>query len=255
MIEGAGVVIEGAAGIRDAYRDEATVKAYIEERFRQPLGALLHHRQARALRRLIRRFRPERVLEIAPGPGRLTTELAPILSRPGTVVDASLQMLGAARSRLQSVTQTPWRYVGGDAFTLPFRSEFDLVYVFRLIRHFEAAERARIYTEIARILRPGGQLVFDAVNEKVSAPIRARAQPGEYRHYDALLRPELIRAEVEAAGLELVALEGVQRRYRALATIQVLAAPRSRVLARTAMEVVDRLGGEPLEWIVTCRRA
>jgi hypothetical protein len=36
---------------------------------------------------------------------------------------------------------------------------------------------------------------------------------------------------------------------------QVYVAPRSRALARGAMELLDRLGGPPLEWIVTCRRA
>jgi hypothetical protein len=113
-----------------------------------------------------------------------------------------------------------------------------------------------LYGQAARLLRPGGVLVFDAVNEVVSAPIRAAARPGEYEHYDALLRPDALRAELKAAGFETLSLRGVQHRYSLLSQLQVLVAPRSRGIARAAMEIVDRAGGgEPLEWIVTCRRA
>ena len=93
------------------------------------------------------------------------------------------------------------------------------------------------------------------MNEVVSAPIRSCRRPGEYQHFDALLRPEMIRAELKSAGFQVVSLKGVQHRYSMLARLQVLIAPRSRVIARTAMELINRLaGGEPLEWIVTCRR-
>lgn len=254
MIHGTAELIRGTAELRDAYRDERVVQSYVAERFVQPLGALLHHRQVRALRRVIARHRPQRVLEIAPGPARLTAALAADLPRGAMVVDASLPMLRAARERLDS-TGDGFRFISGDAFFLPFRPGFDLIYMFRLIRHFDPVDRARLYREVARLLRPGGLLVFDAINEVVSAPLRAAARPGECRHYDALLRPDIIRDELAAARLELTALDGVQYRYGLLSALQTLVAPRSRTLARAAMEVVERSGGEPLEWVVTCRRA
>lgn len=248
-------MIQGIADIRRAYSDREVARTYIEQRFREPLGALLHARQAAALTRLITARNLRKVLEIAPGPARLTTEVAGVLRGRGVVVEASAAMLHEARRRVQPKPPGRWHYINGDAFQLPFRAEFDLVYVFRLIRHFEAADRARLYAQIARVLRAGGLLAFDAVNEVVSAPLR-QARPGEYPLYDALLRPEPLRQELEAAGFEDVRLQGVQRRYRLLFHLQVLVAPRSRALARGMMEMVDRLGGgEPLEWIVTCRRA
>ena len=247
--------IRGAGAVREAYRDDAVARGYIDQRFVEPLGALLHSRQAHALRRLFRDRRPVRVLEIAPGPARLTVEVARLEICVGTVMDASAQMLAEAQRRLAPVAGGRWTFVQGDVFQLPFDAEFDLVFAFRLLRHFDQADRVRIYTQIARVLRPGGLLVFDAVNEAVSAPLRNK-KPAGYDHYDALLRPDVIRCELNAAGFHVASLEGVQRRYRLLHRLQTLIAPRSRPAARLAMELVDRFtGGEPLEWIVTCQAA
>jgi ubiquinone/menaquinone biosynthesis C-methylase UbiE len=229
---------------------------YIDERFRQPLGALLHKRQAAALRRLLGRKRPCRVLEIAPGPGRLTTEIADLPGIRGTVLDSSAQMLEQARRRVAPVGGSRWDFVHGDAFNLPFDAEFDAVFVFRLVRHFNEGDRLRLYAECARVLKPGGLLVFDAINEHVSVRLRQGSDEAEYPVFDALLTPDRLRAELGSAGFQVSALQGVQRHYSLLRQIQVLVAPRSRMLARAAMEVVDRFGGgQPLEWIVTCSRA
>jgi ubiquinone/menaquinone biosynthesis C-methylase UbiE len=247
-------MIEGVTDMRDAYRDDTVAARYVEERFRQPLGALLHQRQVAVVRAAIRASGADRVLEIAPGPARLTVDVAPMLTRPPVVVDASAQMLLQARHRLSAVGQRAG-LVEGDAFQLPFAATFDLAYSFRLIRHFPEEERARIYAQIARVLKPGGLLVFDAVNEAVSRDLRANAKPGEYRHYDALLSRGELEGELRAAGFEIVSLTGVQHRYPLMKKIQILLAPRSRMIARGAMEMADRSGGEPLEWIVVCRRA
>ncbi len=246
-------MIEGVSEVRDAYRNETVAANYVEERFRQPLGALLHQRQVDAVCRAIRSSRAERVLEIAPGPARLTVDIAPMLTRPPVVIDSSAQMLAQAGRRLAAAGQRA-ELVEGDAFDLPFEDTFDLVYTFRLIRHFEAPERARLYAQVARVLRPGKLFVFDAVNEAVSRRLRANAKPGEYQHYDALLSRDALVDELQAGGFRVVSLIGVQHRYEMMRRLQILVAPRSRVLARAAMEVADRSGGEPLEWIVVCRR-
>jgi ubiquinone/menaquinone biosynthesis C-methylase UbiE len=193
------------------------------------------------------------VLEIAPGPARLTTGVIDLAGQL-TLVDASAEMLGEARRRL-TLTAVNARYtlIRGDAFCLPFPSRFDVVYTFRLIRHFKAEDRLRLYREAARVLKPGGRLVFDAVNERVYESMRAIADGGQ--HYDASLDRTALCAELAAAGFEVESLHGTQHRYAMLHRLQVLVAPRSAKLARLAMNVVNRYGGgEPLEWVVVCRR-
>ena len=246
-------MIAGERAIRDAYRDDRVASDYVRNRFVEPLGALLHRRQTEVLRALIARARPSRVLEIAPGPARLTAAVAPAFDRPPVLVDASAQMLAEARRRLADADRSA-SLVEGDAFRLPFGAVFDLVYTFRLIRHFGDEDRARLYRQIAAVLKPGGLLAFDAVNAEVAAPLREAARPGEYAHYDALVDEATLGRELGDAGFTDVTLYGVQHRYRALQAVQNLVAPRSRAAARAAMAVLDRSGGPPLEWVVTCRR-
>ena len=244
----------GATEIRDHYRRPAVVESYDARRFREPLGALLHARQTAALRVLLRAERPSRVAELAAGTGRLASAISGDLVAPCLLVDSSLPML--AQSRIQLDTpRTSWRRVQGDVFHLPLAGgALDLVYCFRFIRHLELADRRRCYREIHRVLRPGGWFVLDAVNETVSAPLRAEAAPGEYTLQDALFRPDTLRAELTAAGYGVVAMHGVQFHYALLRRIQILLAPRSRRLAGWCMKAVERVGGgEPLEWVVTCR--
>jgi ubiquinone/menaquinone biosynthesis C-methylase UbiE len=249
------MTIRGHEDLRKAYEDDRVAREYVHRRFTSPIGALLHARQVAAVHRTLSGAQVRRALEIAPGPARVTVDVAPALEQL-TLIDASQQMLAEARTRLRARgLQGRVQLVRADAFRLPACAAFDLVYSFRLIRHFERDDRLRLYDQIARVLRPGGWLVFDAVNAAVSAPLRARARPGEYQHFDALLTEKDVREELEAGGFRQISLQGVQRRYGALRACQIYLAPRSAVLARAAMELIDRSGGEPLEWVVTCRRA
>jgi SAM-dependent methyltransferase len=245
--------IRGHHDVRDAYRDATVASEYVSRRFDSALGRLLHARQVRAVTDLITRHRIRQAMEIAPGPARVTVDVAPFLERV-TMLDASHEMLSEAGRRLAARGQAAHR-VQADAFHLPVRATVPLVYSFRFIRHFDRADRLRIYSQVSAVLAPRGWLVFDAVNEVVSAPLRARAGPGEYRHFDALLRPDEIRAELAEGGFADVTLEGVQHRFETLVACQSFLGPRFPALARAAIAAIDRSGGEPLEWIVTCRRA
>ena len=247
-------MIEGRERLQRAYQDADVARDYVAERFTAPFGALLHARQVGAIKRVIRRHGIARAVEIAPGPARLTADTAPVLERV-TLVDASAEMLAEARGRLDAAGLSDRaQFVRADAFRLPLAATVDCVYSFRLIRHFDRADRIRLYRQIAGILRPGGWLLFDAVNVEVSGPLRARAEPGLFSHFDALLSPQAVRDELQEAGFELVSLQGVKHHIAALQACQVYVAPRSTLIARVLMEVMDRLGGKPLEWIVICRR-
>lgn len=235
--------------IQDAYRDRETAAKYVRDRFANPLYRILHEKQVRAVQRVIDRERPQAVLEIAPGPGRVTRDIRPA----GRLVclEYNEGMIAEGRAACGGKAE----FVQGNAFALPFAGPFDLVYTFRFIRHFHREDRERLYAEVRRVLRPGGYFVMDAVNVRVSKPLRD-ARPEEYPIHDELYTPDQLRAELAAAGLGPVALEPVQRRYRLQGRSQMLIGPRANWLNNLVIRGLEMLPArDGLEWVVTCRRA
>jgi malonyl-CoA O-methyltransferase len=243
------MVLVSEQEVRDAYKGEETATRYVGERFVSELPRLLHDRQVAVLQRLMDVAAPRRVLEIAPGPGRLTRDVRP----SGSLICLEYNEGMIREGRRSCTNKAQW--VRGNGFRLPFDQEFDLVYTFRFIRHFHRADRERLYGEIRRVLRPGGNLVLDAVNERVSQPLR-QANPDDYPIHDELYRPDQLRHELAGAGLVVTELVPVQKWFRWQYQSQVLLGPRANWLNRMVIRTLERLPSrDGLEWIVTCRRA
>jgi len=95
------------------------------------------------------------VAEICCGRGEAFRFLGDRVER-GVGLDVSLNMLRAARADLP-----PDRYlfVQGDATSMPLRGgSFDYVFMFGGIHHVN--DRQRLFSEVFRILKPGGQFVW-----------------------------------------------------------------------------------------------
>jgi SAM-dependent methyltransferase len=239
----------GRDEIQNYYRGRETAEKYIGERFVSELNRLLHDYQVSVVNRVKDTVRPSRLLEIAPGPGRITRDVRPT----GTFVclEYNDAMINVGRGACNG--DVSW--VRGDGFQLPFSQAFDLVYSFRFVRHFQDGERQKFYAEVRRVLQPGGYFVMDAVNERLSTPLR-KATPQEYPVYDKLYRVDELREELRRAGLEPVELSPVQKYFRWQRRSQVLLGPRANWLNRIVIRLLERLPrNEGLEWVVTCRRA
>jgi ubiquinone/menaquinone biosynthesis C-methylase UbiE len=201
--------ITSKSGLTEFYDDPEVVRTYLNRKA-QPLGSVLHARQVGFLNQTIARLAPKRLLELAPGPARLSAEVGPTPFAVG--MDWSPRMLAEAQRRTRAAGRPEWRFVRGDGFSLPFASgSFDLVYSVRFVRRFEVERRQAIYAEIRRVLRPGGHLILDAQNKLVAGPHREGRN--DYPVYDELwLRDDLI-AELEGAGFTPQHLEGIMRQF------------------------------------------
>jgi len=201
------------------------------------------------LNSVLREHRPQRVLEIAPGPARLTAEL----DFTGSVVamDFSPAMLRTARARLRERGRS-WSVMRGDAFTLPFADNtFDMLFTLKFVRHFQPDDRGRLYREFQRVLRPGGLFVLDGQNRAISLPHRESKGLDRYPIYDVLYdRDEMVR-EFEAADFKVLRVDGMinhfalQQKLNRLRRVGL--AGLARVLIRAAEHVPTR---NPSTWMV-----
>src|SRR5262249_18114045 len=120
------------------------------------------------LARLLARFRPPRVLELACGSGRVTFPLTAALPRAEIVgVDSSIEMLGKAaeaRSGTQSSVRPRISFVKGDMRDWPGSGDaFDAVVIACCsVSHLLTLDdRRRTWANAFRLLRPGGVFILD----------------------------------------------------------------------------------------------
>jgi len=101
----------------------------------------------------------QRVLEIGPGTGYYSVEVARRIGRGGrlTCLDIQREMLREARRRLHAADSEGAQFVQGDAERLPFASgSFDHAILVGVLG--EVPDRSLALQEIRRVLRPGGRL-------------------------------------------------------------------------------------------------
>jgi SAM-dependent methyltransferase len=104
------------------------------------------------LRRLLTELQPRRVLEVGGGQGELAEWMQDELGADVTYVDQSERMAELARAR--GITKAGV----GDVQELPFAdASFDTVVAAWMLYHVEDLDRA--FSEIVRVLAPGGRLV------------------------------------------------------------------------------------------------
>ncbi|MBI1814321.1 MAG: class I SAM-dependent methyltransferase [Deltaproteobacteria bacterium] len=239
--------------IKGYYRDREVVARYIERRTAQPLNGALHQAQVRFLRQLVAERAPRCVLEIAPGPARLTAEVP--VPGLGVGLEFSEGMLAAARARIDA--RAGWRFVRTDAFHLPVRDGgADLVFTVRFIRRFHLADRQRLYAEIHRALRPGGALVLDAQNRAVALPHREARGLDRYPVYDELYDRPQLEAELHAAGFRVERVEGLIRHARVQRSLNQLRRFHLAGVARALIDAVELVpSANPSTWLVLCEKA
>ncbi len=153
----AGALAAAAAAARYWYDQPEGVCPYSQRLWVQ----LPHPLVTRArVHRLLAPSRGERVLEVGPGTGHYSTDLARALAPGGTLelLDVQVEMLdhalrGARRRGLTNLLATQ-----GDAQELPFPDgRFDAATL--LFTLGEIPDRRAALRELRRVLRPGGRLV------------------------------------------------------------------------------------------------
>nr|WP_214019666.1 methyltransferase domain-containing protein [Methanoculleus sp.] len=159
----------------------------------------------------------ERVLDLGCGEGKVTAEIAACLPAGSVLgLDLSREMIAFARSRYPSEQYRNLRFVEGDMLGLPFDREFDVVFSNAALHWVR--DHGRVFSGIARALRPGGRVLLQMGGRGNAAPVLAIADEmlaeepwrelfdGPPSHY-AFYGPEEERERLAAAGLTPVRAE------------------------------------------------
>ena len=240
------------------YTDHGVVETYLQQRFSLAWSRLLHQRQVAAINRVIRTVHPAQIIEIAPGPARLATDLRGV--RKGLMLDASEPMLALARQRLaEAGLEAIWDVREHNAFDLEsLQIPCDFLYSFRFIRHFDTPERARLYRAIQGVLHTDGLAMFDVVNRDVRQMLDAKSPEkpaGELDVFDATYSPEAFSQEMQAHGFSVVALTPVIRHFALQSWISAVLRARGPRAAHLAVNLLERVPSRaPLEWIALVKK-
>lgn len=242
------------------YESSSIADTYLEKRMRFSWQRLMHTKQVAALNRAIAQHRPGRVLEVAPGPARLSVELRGI--QRGVMVENSEQMITIATERLKHrQLDKTWQVIGGDAFklsSLVSRNTFEFAFTFRFLRHFRTSEREQLYESIRQCLTDSGLLMFDVVNgtvrERIEVP-NAAPSKDEIPIYDVTYTPSTFETEMQRNGFDVVSLEPVLRHFTLQSGLSYRLENRSRAVSSVVVNVLEAIPSQqPLEWIALCRK-
>jgi SAM-dependent methyltransferase len=148
----------------------------------------------------------DEVLELGPGPG-LATDVLRQRVKQLTAVEVDPAAAAALETRLRGGNV---RVIAGDATALPFPdSQFSAVVSFTMLHHVPSPElQDRLFGQVWRVLRPGGVFVG---SDSLQGWMMRLIHIG-----DTLVPvdPETVRARLEAAGFEDVAVEKNSHAFR-----------------------------------------
>lgn len=129
----------------------------------------------------------ERILEIGPGTGYYTLDVAPRLSPRGQldVLDIQQEMLDDLRQRRAALGIDNVKETRGDASQLPYPdAAFDAAFLVATLG--EIPDKAGALREIRRVLKPGGRLIVGEGQPDPhmvpEASLRMRADAAGFRH-------------------------------------------------------------------------
>lgn len=193
-----------------------------------------------------------RVLDLATGTGLVAGYAAERAGPDGEVtgLDPTPDLLRAARAK--QIAGAPVRWMGGPGEEMPFAdASFDVVLCHQGLQY--VTDREATFSEIQRVLKPGGELhvgvwssaehqpAFGFVENSLGTHIGPEQRPIHAWSFGGL---EELRRLAESAGLTVERLETVQRPWRfdsvqEFVDVQIACAGRTDENGKLAMGLVD----------------
>lgn len=197
-------LVKGNAPLRAYYQRQDVAEDYEDSRFssypqncfdlmeRQSVSVLLEH--------FLRGKYNPKLLDLASGTGRILRELLPF--GECTSCDASPAMLEQLSAQFDDAADIRLLDILSDEI----EGEYDVITIFRFIRHYEYGTRRMLWKKLRGLLNENGVLMFDVPNARFEIPHRQSNGWGQYQIYDIFWTRHALEKELADNGLRLAAL-------------------------------------------------
>ena len=246
--------IKKRADLIKYYQNEKLVEEYEGKRFSKPEDNLLHENQVRFVNQQIEKLRFKKILEIAPGPARITKHI----NLEGYLLDSSPKMLIKAKKELIKKNKK-WKIIQGNAFNIKINVRFDLIYTFRFLRHFEIKDRKELYAQINKQLNKEGFLIFDAP-DKFTENIFRKGKKKFYPVYDELWTKKKLKKELEQNGFKVIKIKENLKLYFLYVAISKITIYLKisqigfRIIKTIETLIPNKIINKPKEWLLLCQK-
>ena len=229
------------------YENDQIAKEYVGKRYQNPIGKTLHEKQVNCVNQFISKGNFDSVLEIACGPGRLTKDVKPV--KNSLALDSSNAMLKIAKKNAPA-----WNFQNSDAFNLKLQSKYDLVYSFKLIRHFDEEKRTKLYEQFHKVLNPNGYFIFDMPDKKMGSFVWKFTRKEDEYVFDVALSKKKIKKELSPY-FKVIKFIPVVNLFPLQYAVSKLGEKRFKKTAENIVNFTEGINlGVPWEWIVVCKK-
>lgn len=195
--------IQGKKAVKNYYKNKEVASKYISQRYSSLFGRFEHEAECKAINQMLKKLKPEKLLDIAIGTGRVAQCLK--YYKQGYGIDASCEMLDVAKKHLKG-----WILKESDAFAMRIEDQFfNVIVSTRFLWHFNRKERRALFAEMHKKLEEGGFLVFDAPNAEVKRFVPLKAKIGRKRVYTHLWTLSSLKKELKENKFELIEFKPV----------------------------------------------
>lgn len=239
--------------IEEYYKDKGVVDSYVKKRHGEPIFKVEHDIQVAILNKIIARYKPKKILEVALGPARLTKDISP---KSGIAIDSSEEMIKLAKKILERKGKN-WKLIKGDAFNTKLKkNSFDMVFSFRFVFHFKRKKREKFYKEVKRVLKDKGIFVFEALNKKKVKPVRKFVGEKKYNVFSELFYKKDLINELEENGFKVIRIyPHISHFWTEMAISRFLSAIGLSRLAEIKIRFMERFtSNNPYEWVILCQK-
>lgn len=247
--------LKGHKPIKEYYEQEDVASKYIDSRFANPSGRIQHIAHVKFIQSALEEYDVKRVLEIAPGPARLSKFIK--VNGLMIAVDRSMAMLKQAKEAINNCgKKSDWAFILSDAFSLPFKEKsFDCIYSFRFFRHFDFEDRKKLFSECHRVLKDSGILIFDMDNKNVVGRLRKKAGMVEPPIYDELFTSDELKDEATKNNFKQITIKGsyhCPQFLRTLDRFKKFGLGNAAFVCGTISNKIIKIN--PMEWLVIWRK-